>query len=176
MTTRNFKLSFLKTTITGALLLYGLGSWCQSVEASFSKSKLPPVIFINTQQINYAITYLDVNNVASISIVKDTLNKTGGFIYITMKNPSRLPLTLFDITRAQGATGAKKILYIIDDKVILDTSNIRIDSSIIVDVQNVNSSDISYLGTSTDAFDILLISTIYKFNQPKKGEKQIRLQ
>jgi hypothetical protein len=140
-----------------------------------SKSTFPPAIYIDAQRADFPITYLDPENVESVWVVKgeDSINKKSGIIYITTKNHLP-PLTLADISRGQPGLKEKNVLYIIDDKMITDTINVRIDSSIIVRIEAVHSADIPYLVKGGEPFGVLLISTKINFKKPEKD--QIRLQ
>lgn len=179
MTTNTcFRQIISQAIIAGCFCLYSIGAACQEATANSAKAKFPPAVFINSQRVNYAITYLDPNNLENIEVVSgiDSVNKTSGSIYLTTKSPYQPPLTLADISRGQAGFNAnnKNIVYIIDDKVIADPLMVRMDSSIILRIQAVNSTDISYLAKSGDPFGILVISTKLKFKEPQKG--QIRLQ
>jgi hypothetical protein len=172
---RNFRQIVSKTTIAGFCCFCSVICFCQVATPVGSTSKLPPAIFIDGQRVNYPITYLDPNNWASLQVVKgeDSVNKTSGVIYLMTKS-HLLPLTLADISRAQPGLNTKNIVYIIDDEMIKDTMNVRIDSSVILRVQAVNSADNPYLIKGSDSFGVLLISTKIKFKEPEKD--QIRLQ
>ena len=104
---------------------------------------------------------------------EDSINKTNGIIYLTTKS-HQPPLSLADISRGQPRLKEKKMLYVIDDKVMTDTMNVRIDSSIILRVEAVRSEDIPYLAKWGESFGVLLISTKINFKKPENG--QIRLQ
>lgn len=95
-------------------------------------------------------------------------------MYITTKSADLPALTLADLLRGQPEFNAKNILYILDGRVIADTTNFKIDPFTVLSVQTVNSADVPYLAKRGEPFVVLMISTTNKNKQA--GKDQMLLQ
>jgi hypothetical protein len=133
---------------------------------------LPPIIFLDSVRVDLTKTYLNVQNIKDIHvvIVSDSIN---GNIYITSNDPNHSFLTLADMIKQSNLKGSI-VLFIIDDKIINDTTKIRIDSSVIKKVTVTKSSDVKYWDKNIPPINILNIETILTETKDKKAQ-QIRL-
>jgi len=137
---------------------------------------VPPAYYVDSQQVNFNNIYMDVNNISNINVQKGESadRKTNGRIYITLKVPFASFLPLEALSHRQEELKDRKVLYMIDDSVVKDTSGIRIDPSYIAGVRAVNVASIPYVGGSEEKLGILFIKT--KKPEPVKSEgPQIRI-
>jgi hypothetical protein len=176
MVNKHFSQIIRATFLAFSFCIYCTGSYSQVTAALNTKSGYPAVIFVDNRRANFPMAYLDPNNIASMQIIKgaDSINKTGGSVYITTKSGYLPALTLADILRGQPEFNAKNILYIMDGNLISDTTNLRIDPFTLVKVQTVNSADASYLAQKGEPLVVVMISTTTKYKQA--GKDQILLQ
>jgi hypothetical protein len=155
------------------------GSFAFVCNRSFAqiKSKYPAAIFIDSQRVDYKIDYLDPQNISDIGVYNglDSPGHRNGSIYITRKNPHPLLLSLDDIARNQHISPGNRILYIINDSLITDTSRIRIESSIILRIQPASLKDVTYLKDFDPRVALLFIETSSK-KRNNPGEKTILIQ
>jgi hypothetical protein len=155
------------------------GSFAFIYNRSFAQigSKYPPAIFIDSQRVDYKIDYLDPQNIRDIKVYNglDSLRHTNGSIYITRKNPHPRLLSLDDIARTQPISSGDRILYIIDDSLITDTSRIRIESSIVLRIHPASLKDVTYLKDFDAKVALLFIETSSK-KRNKPGEKVLLIQ
>lgn len=128
------------------------------------KDFYPPAMFINSiKSTNISLYYIDPHNIKNIKVKRgflDTINKTYGRVYIKLKSKVHF-LTLNDITIKYGQNRIinKMILYMIDKKIITDTTGIRIDSNIIREVSIINPNQSEYpkninISAKADIFSI----------------------
>jgi len=122
---------------------------------------LPAAFYVDSQQVNFNNIYLDVQNISDINVQKGESadGKTNGRIYITLKVPFTSFLTLEALSHRQEELKDRKVLYMIDDSVLRDTSGVRIDPSYIAGVRAVNVASIPYAGGSEEKLGILIIKT-----------------
>ncbi|MFI5156051.1 MAG: hypothetical protein ACHQEM_07685 [Chitinophagales bacterium] len=121
-----------------------------------------PAYFLDSQSIDMGKTFIDVENIESITVVKDNTfdakDSTRGEVFITSKNKMHHWITLADFkTKNPDNAMDLPIAYAIDGKLISDTSNIRFEASIIESIDIVNSKDsnsIYYDGSPKTVFVI----------------------
>jgi len=144
--------------------------------ANAQREPVPPAFYVDSQQVNFNNIYLDLNNISDINIQKGESadGKTNGRIYITLKVPFASFLTLEALSLRQEEFKDRKVLYMIDDSVVKDTSGVRIDPSYIASVRAVDVASIPYAGGSGEKLGILIIKT--RKPEPVKSEgPQIRI-
>jgi hypothetical protein len=124
----------------------------QSTPRSQKTAADPMIVYIDSQKVDFPITYLDPNN------VKDA-HYSGNKVYLTWKTPHPVFLTLKDIASRQTGYTRSDILYIIDDSVMRDTTNVRIDPSHILRVRYDSTTDKKYLSPNYRQMGIILIET-----------------
>jgi hypothetical protein len=148
----------------------------QSIPAAHP-APLPPAYYIDSQRVtDLNKVYVDVQDIANISVVNgaDPATMTNGKVYITLKTPFNSFLRLSDINRSQQRLKKKKVLYIIDNKVITDTTGIRIDPSYIVRTQTIRADSILYANMGGKNMKILMIETKCKRPDLKPGTIMLR--
>jgi hypothetical protein len=132
-----------------------------------------PAFYIDSQLVNFASVYLDPDNIDHISVVKGTdyVLHSNGRLYLTLKQPFTSFLTLADIVRRQTDISEKKILFIINDKVIRDTTGVRIDPGLIGEVHGVSTAEIPYVG---EKMGVIVIRT-RSHAEAQKEKETIRI-
>jgi len=162
----------MKNTLINCFLglLLSSGLYAQTTPP-VQPAPLPPAYYVDSQRVtDFSKVYLDIQNIANISVVNglDSATMTNGKIYITLKMPFITFLRLSDLNRSQQGLKKKKVLYIIDNKVITDTTGIRIDPSNIVKTQIISADSILYASLGGKNVKILMIET--KFKRPQDRE------
>jgi hypothetical protein len=114
--------------------------------------------YIDSQKVDLKLFFFDGDNIKDISLLSNRM-------YITWKTPHPVFLTLKDIASRQTGSTRSNILYIIDDSVIKDTTNIRIDPSYILRVKYDSTTDKNYLSPSYRQMGLILIETKRKNNK-----------
>ena len=111
--------------------------------------------YLDSASIDWGKVYLDPANIKSMEVYK---TGNGGSIYITTNNHVRY-LTLEEILKQRlGITDDNRsILYIIEDKIILDKAGILIDSSFVKGVERINVSEASYINENLQSLTIIKI-------------------
>ncbi len=105
-----------------------------------SKDKWPPLVYVNSSLKYRSIPQIDPNDIASINIKKgkDYVNKTDGIISIELKKKNVHFITIDELTqKCVPGFDAKKqaAVYVIDDKLIDDASNVAFESSYIKNIE-----------------------------------------
>ncbi len=130
---------------------------------TLDSSSWPPKLFINSV-LTSTIKYINVSNVQSTEIARgeksfvDYKNHTSGAIYIKLKNPDGV-VSLQDLISQKNLKKSDQFIFVINDDVLLDTVNVRIDKDAITEINVISSSDINYLKhhTSSVVFNIKLL-------------------
>ena len=139
-----------------------LGLCAYASGQSASRPQKTPVdsmtFYIDSQKVDLKLFFFDVDNIKNISLLSNKM-------YITWKTPHPVFLTLKDIASRQTGHTRSNILYIIDDSVIKDTTNIRIDPSYILRVKYDCTTDKNYLSQDYRQMGIILIETKRKNNK-----------
>ena len=140
--------------------LFGVHGYTSGQSASRPKKTAADSMtyYIDSQKVDFQMIYLDGDNIKDISLLSNRM-------YITWKTPHPVFLTLKDIASRQTGYTGSNILYIIDDSVIKDTTNVRIDPSYILRVKYDSTSDKKYLSPDYRQMGILLIETKRKNNK-----------
>jgi hypothetical protein len=138
----------------------------------------PPAYFIDSIRVNFKLNYIDANDVKSIEIKNgyDSTALSNGSVYITMKKPHHVFLSLKEIADKKINLGDNnQLLFLIDANIITDTSNIKLDSGIISNVQIIYTSDVKYWKQTQQIFTIIKIETVLPKKQ-KSTEPWLKLQ
>ena len=148
----------MKTILLGCLL--GLCGYANGQPASRPQKTAADsmTFYIDSQKVDLKLFFFDVDNIKDISLLSNKM-------YITWKTPHPVFLTLKDIASRQTGYTRSNILYIIDDSVINDTTNIRIDPSYILRVKYDSTADKNYLSPSYRQMGLILIETKRKNNK-----------
>ena len=164
----------MKKILFGCLagLLVCSAANAQQANVQNKPAPLPPAWYVDLQRVNFQNIYMDVNNISNIDVQKGICpdKGTNGCIFVTLKVPLTSFLTLEAISRQQADLKNRKVLYMIDDNVVMDTSGVRIEPSYIAGVRTVNVASIPYAGGSGENLAILIIKT--KKPAPVKSEGQ----
>ena len=149
--------------------------------ASLAQEKATPIFYIDSVRIDFGLDYVDPQNIANITVVKDKkpVGNHNGRIYITWKTPHPVFWTLADIAGMQSIKGVPiakgaNILYIVDDSVINDPGTIRVDPTYITQVRAIDIADIPYLRKDAPFTAILQIRTKRLFPPPPPGQIILR--
>ena len=140
-------------------------------------AQIPPTFYIDSQYVNSTNIYVNPDNRQNITVQKAPVGDLtiSGRIYITLKQPFTSFLTLSTITSRQTLLPTRNIVYIIDDKLIKDTSGIRIDPSLVLDINSYDMSDMHYIGSSGTKMGMIIIRTKNKKQaEEEKGAFHIR--
>ena len=113
------------------------------------------------------LSYLNPNDILNISLGKNP-PYINGAVYITLKNHQSLidflkdkPISLSEISKANlsEAKRTQPILYFLDDKLVTDTTNIRLPSKRVTSVTVIEADEMPYFKTTFPNALVLLIST-----------------
>jgi hypothetical protein len=113
------------------------------------------------------LSYLNPNDILNISIGKNP-PYINGAVYITLKNHQSLidflrdkPISLSEISKSNlsEAKRMQPIIYFLDDKLITDTTNIRLPSKRVTGVILIDANEMPYFKTTFPNALVLLIST-----------------
>ena len=156
-------------TVCVALLLASSGSHIFA--------QIFPTFYLDSQSVNFTNIYLNPDNIQRVTVWKAPLGDplTSGKVYLTLKQPFTSFLTLSAITSKQTLLPTKNIVYVIDDKLIKDTSGIRIDPSLVLSVDTYNMSDVHYIGDAGTKMGMIIIRTNNKQPHGEQDKNSIRL-
>ncbi|QJD95138.1 hypothetical protein HH214_04220 [Mucilaginibacter robiniae] len=158
----------MRRAITAMLLIIGAASLAQNKTAVAAPGD-QPVYFVDSVQINEAnmplVEHIAPQEIASLQIGNNPKYPQGS-IYITLKDHSLLDkllkdklLTLADITEKNMPGQKKQIIYLVDNKMLTDTSGIRIPSNYVKNVKVVKANETPYFKTTFPKAVIVMIST-----------------
>jgi hypothetical protein len=135
----------------------------------------PPDWYIDSVKIDFSLTWLNPMHIESINVEKQTKGHPNGAVYLQWKTPHPAFRSLWDISATQPLTKGP-ILYIIDDSLIRDTANVRIEAANIFQVHTVSSAQIGYFPAGARPVSIVLVETFASFNKkvPEPGTINIR--
>ncbi len=149
-----------------------ISSHCLS-QSRLSLSTQEPDYYVDSVRVN-SLGVFDPNKIESIKVVKDSTGLSGK-LYIKIKKSATLNLlTSKDIVRINNITPGSFPIFVLDDQIIKDTSNFRIDSSYILKIEIVNASEIKYLPENISNIKILNITTATQANIDKEKSIKIR--
>ena len=151
----------MKHLLSIGLIILSLNAVSQVQPVTNTKQ---PVFFIDSVQVSQlGLNLVNPINIESITILKKDKQMDGGAIYITLKRSAKM-FTIKDILKANDIAPAGISLFILNNEIIKDTSGFKIDSSILLKVETVKSSEIKYLPPNISGFTILEL-----FTQPGEG-------
>jgi hypothetical protein len=131
----------------------------------------PPLYFLDSIQVspeymNY-ITYLNPDDISAVHVDKD-VKYPNGAVFISFKDHTLVDkllkdkiLSLNDIRNANVAKAdmRKPVIYLIDDKLLTDTANVRIPSMLVRYVTVVKAAETAYFKTALPNVLLMRIST-----------------
>jgi hypothetical protein len=156
-----------------ALLLF---IWQGQTQAQTSTTTFPPPdYYIDSVKIGFPLTWMNPQNIAAISVSQGNETHPNGSIYLTWKTPHPVFFSLADVSDADPTLKGKPIFYIIDDSLISDTTNVRIEAANIFQVHRLDSPHVRYLPKDTGPLTLVLIETFASFHkqEPPKGQGPI---
>ena len=116
-----------------------------------------PICYLDSVRIDGDKVFINPDNIEKSDIPKNTQNME---VYFTSKKEVQLTfLNLDDILKKYTSIDDdnNSVLYIIKNRIILDKSDILIDSSFINNVVTINLSDINYISDKFDELSIVKI-------------------
>lgn len=134
-----------------------------------------PLYFLDSVQISSIGTF-DPDKIENITVVKGKdPSAPNGKIYLTSKKSEGFKfLSAQDIAKANNIPSNTISIFMLDNEIIKDTATFSIDSSYILRVEIIKSSEIEYLPQNTPSLAILKILTASKDNIDKKNIIRIR--
>jgi hypothetical protein len=137
--------------------------------------QLPPDWFIDSVKIDFSLNWANIQHIERIDVEKEIKGHPNGVIYLKWKTPHPEFRSLGDISATQPLTKAP-VVYIIDDSLIRDTANVRIEAANIFQVHMVSSAQIGYFPAGARPVSIVLVETFASFNKkvPEPGTINIR--
>jgi len=135
--------------------------------------KTQPAYFLDSLYIDIDKTYIDIENIESIIVRRDTFFNTGnlkfGKVFITSKNKNHNWATLADFKVQKSIKDANQPkVYIIDGNLITDTTNVRIEVSFIKSIDILNMADAKGIYHEGPPKTVFVITT----KQPLKKRKK----
>lgn len=128
----------------------------------------PPLYFLDSVQISSEyITYLNPEDISDVHVNKDQKYPNGA-VFISLKDHSTVGkllkdklLSLYDILNLNTAKADrhKPVIYIIDEKLLTDTANVRIPAMFIKNVSVVKAAETPYFKTALPNVLLMRIST-----------------
>jgi hypothetical protein len=158
-------------------LIFSVTLYGQSHIIIDSAKRYPPAIFIDSQLVNLSLIYLDMGSVDHINIIDglDTTSKTNGKIFVSLKYPHPVFLTLADISDVIPKLNGYDIMYIIDDSLIDDTTGIKIDPSYVIQTHAFISTRRQEKSNTLCALGIVIIQTKRRSQIIEKWDKVIHM-
>ena len=128
-----------------------------------------PVYLIDSIKVDERyLKYIDPEEIASLNVFKDALNYHDGAVFIQLKEKGLLErlmhskwLSLGEIAgqNIKVADKQKPVLYLVDEKLLTDTSNVRIPVICLNKVSIVKASETEYFKTALPDVLIMMIAT-----------------
>jgi hypothetical protein len=105
--------------------------------------QLTPTYYLNTEQIDMDNVYINPSNIDSVRVDKKT---KGGEIHITTKQPlTFLILDMILKTHGDNISSASQVVYIINDKVVMDKSKVKVDDSFFIQLEIKRLDNVNYI-------------------------------
>jgi hypothetical protein len=155
-------------------------SW-RAIKTSTAENHAPINVFIDSVKFSENIlTYIGPNAINSIDVNKDS-KYPNGVIWIKLKDHAILEklltdkwLSLSDIAKEnlESSERNKPVLYLLNDKLLTDTTGIRIPSLCVSKVMVTKASETNYFKTVLPNVLLMMITTT---TFPKPDPAQIRL-
>jgi len=125
----------------------------------------PGTYYLDSVEIDPTKVYLDPENIKDIKVLKGEDSKlfsgSQGVIVITRKTNRKLS-TLGDIARKFPADSLKQFKFIIDDKIVTDTSKVRLEATVIKQIKVLRNTDGKVDHGFSQSVDILLTTSLKK--------------
>ncbi len=134
-----------------------------------------PQYYIDSVRVQ-RLEIFDPNKIESINVVKKKdSNAPYGKVYIQIKKTETLNLlTIGEIAGMNNISSGSTSLFMLDNEIIKDTANFRIDSYYILKIETVKASEIKYIRGNISNFEVLKIITATKENIEKENSVRVR--
>jgi len=138
-------------------------------------TKEEPQYYIDSIRVQ-RLEIFDPEKIESINVVKNKDSAApNGKVYIKIKKKETLNLlTVEDLCRINHIPPGSTALFMIDNEIIKDTTNFRIDSYYILKVETVKASEILYMPGNISNFEILKIITATRSNIERENRILVR--
>lgn len=162
------------------ILFFNLPVFSQTISAQTDPTISPltkqePQYYIDSIRVQ-RLEIFDPEKIESINVVKNKDSAApNGKVYIKIKKTETLNLlSVGDISRINHIPSGSTALFMLDNEIIKDTTNFRIDSYYILKVETVKASEIRYLPGNISNFEILKIITATKSNIERENRILVR--
>jgi hypothetical protein len=116
----------MKAIISSILIM--LCGWTRA-QSSAIPSTAQPDYYIDSVRIDFSLFWVNPQDIAKTKISEKDKTNPNGAVYLTWKLPHPVFLSLGNISDKQTLVTTAPILYIIDDSLIGDTANLRIEAA-----------------------------------------------
>jgi hypothetical protein len=158
----------MKTLVLLLLVSFSLIGHAQQNTKPSAITAMQPLVYLDSVPVNILHLYFDLNKLANLTVDEyhDSTLHINGKVFMTSKDPKGYQfLTMADLMNAYKKDAQAPTLFMVDNELLTDTSQVRIDSSYILHVKLTQSSEIAYLK------NILPNLTIFKITTLKNAEK-----
>ncbi|MBS1530667.1 MAG: hypothetical protein JSU01_10190 [Bacteroidetes bacterium] len=123
----------------------------------------PPAYYVDSVRAK-SMSYIDPKDITDIKIFSgiDSVNKTKGKIYVTLKKHSYHLITIEELTKRAIPNFDSKtepIIYFVDDKLVTDTTGLKFEITHIRDVEVIDGSQIKAFKGLLSNIIVLKINT-----------------
>ena len=135
----------------------------------FSQRSEPPLYYLNAQEIDFENVHVKPTSIDEMILDKKTER---GAVYMTTKKNVKF-LTLDDILRTKTGVidSVSQVVYIVDDKLVIDKSKVKVDASYFIDVEVKRLEKLNYISEEHRG---LIIVEIQLLNEKPKPVIRIR--
>ena len=150
------------------LLAFAIGKAQNSITASVARSMESVAIVVDSVEVaQNSLNLIDPQSIKKIDVVRNS-KYPGGVLYITLKDHSLLaklskekPVSLAQITDSEITAEDKKRprIYILDNRLVTDTSAIRIQPSQYHHIRIIPASDAPYFKTTFPNAILVIVTT-----------------
>jgi len=137
-----------------------------------------PIYFLDSTIVELSQLHFDPDKLAEIKVdgnYYDSAKQIHGKVFITSKQPNSYNfLTIHDIAKTYYNGNYSPIIFILDNDLLKDTLNFKIDSSYVLKIELIKATEIDYLKNTFPNLIILKIVTRTKENIDKQNQIRIR--
>src|SRR5665213_738399 len=167
----------MKTCVALLLFLFSFSAYGQEVIQHKPIAEWPPLFYLDSVNVEMSKLLFDANKLSAIKVTNnyyDSSMQIHGKVYMTSKDPKSYNfLTISQILRSYKKGIQTPTIFMLDNEILKDTSNFKIDSSYIVKVLLVQNAGIKYPKSTMGDSTILKIIT--RTNKYPEKQKQIRI-
>lgn len=167
----------MKTCVALLLFLFSLSANGQEDITPKPVSEWPPLFYLDSVNVEMSKLLFDANKLSAIKVTNnyyDSSMQIHGKVFMTSKDPKNYNfLTISQILRPFKKEIQTPTIFMLDNEILKDTSNFKIDSSYILKVLLLQNAENKYSENTMRDSAILKIITRTKKNPGK--HKQIRI-